>query len=344
MNIDKLKIAVLFGGNSSEREISIESGVQVVKALQQAGHEVLAIDAAQGLLDEVTQKKLLETGSIPLFFQEKDSLEVSFDQVVLTKTGDLIDVDIVFLVLHGGTGEDGTTQGMLDMAKLSYTGSGHLGSALAMDKDIAKRLLIKAGVPTPDWLMAPVEPQIVENTLGFPVIVKPNKQGSTIGLTLVKYPNQLEDAVNLALEHDNEVMIEKFIEGRELTVGILADKALTVGEIILPLSGIYDYESKCQMEAVDVVFPAKISPEQANQTRHFAISAHKALKLNDYSRADFRMDRNGNIWCLEIETLPGMRATSLLPQSAAASGISFPQLCEEIASLAVKRKKLMSEL
>ncbi|HCA5287638.1 TPA: D-alanine--D-alanine ligase [Acinetobacter nosocomialis] len=339
MSVDKLKIAVLFGGNSSERDISIESGIEVVKALQRAGHEVLAVDTAQGVLDESTQKMLIETGSTSLLSPETEGEENSIHQVVLTKTGDLFDVDIVFLVLHGGNGEDGTTQGMLDLAKLPYTGSGHLGSAIAMDKDIAKRLLIKAGVPTPDWVMAPVDSRIVSEKIGFPVIVKPNKQGSTIGLTLVRNPDQLQDAVNFALQHDDEVMIEKFIEGRELTVGILADRALTVGEIILPRSGIYDYESKNQTKAAKVVFPAEITPEQANQACHFAISAHKALKLKDYSRADFRMDGNGKLWCLEVETLPGMRTSSLLPKSAEASGISFPQLCEEIASLAVKRTK-----
>jgi D-alanine-D-alanine ligase len=245
----------------------------------------------------------------------------------------------VFLALHGGSGEDGTVQAMLDLAALPYTGSGKLGSALGWDKDVAKRLFSAAGVPTPDWLMAPVDPAAVERTLGFPVIVKPNGQGSTVGLTLVHAADQLDAAIELAGRFDREVMVERFVAGRELTVGVLADRPLAVGEIIPATGPIFDYAAKYQAGGAEEIFPAAITPAQTRLAQELALRVHRALKLRTYSRVDFRMDEHGELWCLEVNTLPGLTSGSLLPRSAAAVGISFPELCERICQGALERRE-----
>lgn len=185
--------------------------------------------------------------------------------------------------------------------------------------------------------MAPVVGEKVETRLGFPVVVKPNKQGSTIGLTVVRRTEDLHAAIVSALRYDDEVMIEQFVEGREFTVGILHNRALAVGEIIPQRAEIFDYESKYQVGGAREIFPADLDGNQALHVADLALRAHRALKLQDYSRVDFRMDVEGAFFCLEVNTLPGMTATSLLPQSAGAVGISFPALCDQICRLAIER-------
>jgi D-alanine-D-alanine ligase len=333
-----MKVAVLFGGNSSERDVSIASGAQVAKALRDAGHRVIAVDTFRGVLSEVEQQSLLSRGVAPEPPTEQEL------QVVRAKTGGIVqasyfgDADVVFLALHGGTGEDGTIQAVFSAAGIAYTGSDHVGSAAAMDKDLAKRLFVAKGIPTPKWLMTPVNPAEACAELGLPLVVKPNKQGSTIGLSIVKKPEDLPAAITEAYHHDDEVMLEEFIPGREFTVGVLGDRALAVGEIIPKLSDIFDYESKYQPGGAEEIFPADISSEATSEMQRLGLRAHQALKLRDYSRVDFRMDANGNIWCLEVNTLPGMTAQSLLPKSAAAVGISFSALCDEICRLALARR------
>ena len=334
-----MKIAILFGGNSSEREVSIASGVQVSKALREIGHDVIAVDTFRGILSDKEQQVLLAHGVAPAPPSERDL------QVIRAKTGSIVqpscfaDADVVFLALHGGMGEDGTIQAVLSTAGIRYTGCDHVGSAAAMDKDLAKRLFIAAGVPTADWLMAPVEQETAFKRLGLPLVVKPNKQGSTVGLTVVKKSTQLAPAIAEAFLHDDEVMLEKFVSGRELTVGILGNRALAVGEIILKSSEIFDYRSKYQIGGANEIFPADLSKEQTQEIQDLALRAHHGLKLRDYSRIDFRMDESGKFWCLEANTLPGLTATSLLPQSAAAAvGISFPELCDEICRMALERQ------
>ncbi len=333
-----MKVGVLFGGTSSERDVSVASGAQVVKALEEAGHEVIAIDTARGALEPGEQKRLLLTGVAPKPPKEEELAIIRSDAFALTKSGSLKEVDVVFLALHGGTGEDGTIQAFLDLAGIPYTGTGHLGSATAMDKDISKHLFRAAGVPTPDWVMAPVERAQVAH-LGYPLVVKANKQGSTIGLTVVQRPEELAAAIEVAFRYDDEVMVEQFIAGREFTVGVLSDRALAIGEIIPEHSEIFDYESKYQIGGAKEIFPADLEAEQTTRLQRLALKAHRCLKLRDYSRVDFRMDNERRFWCLEVNTLPGMTATSLLPQSAAAVGITFPDLCEQICRLALKRKR-----
>ncbi|HET8655759.1 MAG TPA: D-alanine--D-alanine ligase [Longimicrobiaceae bacterium] len=333
-----MRIAVLFGGTSSERDVSIASGAQVVKALKQAGHQVVAVDTAHGALGPAEERRLLTSGVAPAPPSEEELSLLSADAAsALAATPELREVDAVFLALHGGSGEDGTLQALLDLAGVPYTGSGLLGSAVAMDKDVAKRLFRAAGVPTPDWRMAPAPVEEVEREIGFPCVVKPSKQGSTVGLTVVKRREDYEAAVREAFRFDDEVMIERFVPGRELTVGILADAALAVGEII-PKNEIFDYESKYQEGGAKEIFPADLTPEQTRRVQELGLKAHRALKLKDYSRIDFRLDDRGDFWCLEANTLPGMTSASLLPKSAAAVGIGFPELCERICRMAVERR------
>jgi D-alanine-D-alanine ligase len=334
-----MRVAVLFGGTSAERDVSIASGGQVVKALREAGHSVIPIDTARGALSPAEEQRLLTAGVAPAP-PSADALAMvrGGSQGGPLSTAGLDEVDVVFLTLHGGTGEDGTIQALLDLAGVPYVGSGHAASAVAMDKDLSKRLFQAAGIPTAPWLMAPVDVDRVEAELGWPVVVKPNKQGSTVGLTVVKRVDDLQAAVDEAFRYDGEVMLERFIAGRELTCGVLGGQALAVGEII-PRGEIFDYESKYQHGGADEVFPAGLPPETTEAVRDFSLRAHRALKLDGFSRADFRLDGDGNLWILEVNTLPGMTATSLLPQSAAAAGIPFPELCDRIVRLALEKRR-----
>ena len=331
-----MKIAVLFGGTSSERDVSLVSGAQVVLALRKAGHEVVCLDTAKGALGPAEEQRWLASG-VPVEPPKNEELALlRTDAAALTRAPGTDDVDVYFLALHGGTGEDGTLQAMLDLAGVAYTGSGHLASAAAMDKDIAKRLFCMAGIPTPQWLMAPVDSIEVATKLGYPVVVKPAMQGSTVGLSVVKRPEDLAAALALAARYEGETMIEQFIPGRELTCGVLGDEALAPGEIFVP-GEVFDYQSKYQKGGANEVFPADLTREQTNDIRDLSLRVHRALKLSGYSRSDFRLDGAGRFWCLEVNTLPGMTATSLLPQSAAAVGIGFPELCERICRLAIER-------
>lgn len=328
-----MKIAVLFGGDSMERDVSIASASQVVGALRSRGHQVVAYDSGRGRLEAADERRLF-TGKIDS--RPPDQKSVSSLPTVVSAP-DLADVDLVFLAMHGGSGEDGTVQALLDLAGIPYTGSGKLGSALGWDKDVAKRLFVAAGVPTPDWLMAPISSSAAAQWLGFPLIVKPNGQGSTVGLTLVRTPPELDAAIELAGRFDSQVMLERFIDGRELTVGILDGEPLAVGEIIPSTGPIFDYAAKYQPGGAEEIFPAELTPEQTEKIQNLALRVHRALKLDVYSRVDFRMDSDGRFWCLEANTLPGLTEASLLPRAAAAVGISFPELCERICRGALAR-------
>lgn len=335
-----MKITVLMGGTSSERDVSIATGLRVADGLRQRGHDVETLDTARGTLTEKEEKALLEKGNVvktqPPSQHELARMAAETLPQMLRALPKLKEADLVFLGLHGGYGEDGTIQALLDMAGITYTGSGHLASALAMDKDLSKHLFRRAGVQTANWLMARRDEPAEElpAKLGLPVVVKPSKQGSTVGLSIVKRREELAPAIADAFEYDDEVMIEQFVAGRELTVGILGDEALPVGEII-PKHEIYDYECKYTPGMAEEVFPAQISSDRAREAQDLARRAFQALKLRGYARIDFRMTEDGGLYCLEANTLPGMTQTSLIPQGAAAAGISFPELCERIALLAL---------
>jgi D-alanine-D-alanine ligase len=329
-----MKIAVLFGGTSEERDVSIASAAQVIPVLRGLGHDVTAVDTAAGKLAPPDERKLLESRVAPA--PPSDSSMAMLRSGALTNPATAInpnEIDLVFLALHGGAGEDGRIQALLDLAGLRYTGSNHIASAAAMDKDLSKHLFRAAGVPTADWLMAPAGAEAVR-ALGTPVVVKPNKQGSTVGLTVVRDPARLEAAVELARRYDDEVMIERFVAGREFTVAVLDGQALPVGEIIAP-GEVFDYQSKYQVGGAREVFPADIPAAEAAELQKYALAAHRALKLGAYSRVDFRRDTSGGFWCLEANSLPGLTGTSLLPQAARAAGIDFPGLLARICAGAV---------
>jgi D-alanine-D-alanine ligase len=334
-----MRVAVLFGGTSEERDVSVASGAQVFRALRAKGNQVVAVDTARGVLSAEEEERLLASGVAPAPPTEAELRELRMHApTALTEIPALRDADVAFLALHGGSGEDGTLQALLDLSGIAYTGSGLRGSANAMDKDTAKRLFLSAGVPTADWLMAPAGEEAVQRSVGYPVVVKPSKQGSTVGLTVVKRPEELGKAVDEAYRFDDEVMLERFVPGRELTVGVLADRALAVGEIV-PKSEIFDYESKYQEGGAKEIFPAELTEEQTRTVQELGLRAHRALKCEGYSRVDFRLDPDGGLWCLEVNTLPGMTAASLLPKSALAAGIGFEELCQRICQLAVERQE-----
>ncbi|HYU52384.1 MAG TPA: D-alanine--D-alanine ligase [Gemmatimonadaceae bacterium] len=331
-----MKITVLMGGTSSERNVSLASGIRITSALRERGHDVTALDPARGVIS-ASEERALSTGNVGTEPPSLESLSKFAEGTFLpnlTSMKEVKDADVVFLALHGGQGEDGTIQALLDMAHVKYTGSGHLASALAMDKDLSKRLFRAAEVNTADWLMAPATIEQVEGILSLPVVVKPSKQGSTVGLTVVKKRADLAPAIEEAAKYDDEVMIERFVPGRELTVGVLGDIALPVGEIIAKHE-IYDYECKYTPGMAREEFPAKISREATERIQQQALAAFKALKLGGCARIDFRLTSEGEFYCLEANTLPGMTELSLIPQGAAAMGITFPELCERIVRLAL---------
>jgi len=330
-----MRVTVLTGGATAERAVAFASASQIVAALRSRKHEVYVVDLAGGLLDERAERELLG-GAVGLTPPTVDDLADRQRRMLsegLAELDPVRNTEVLFLAVHGGALEGGTLQAVLDVVGVPYTGSGPLASALAMDKDLSKRLFRATGVPVPAWFMAPVGPEDVSTALGWPVIVKPSKQGSSVGLTLVKKAQDLDNAVKLAERYDDEVMAEQFIPGRELTVGVLGDMPLPVGEIV-PKHELFDYVTKYTPGMSDETFPAKIDTLLARQLQEYALMAHRALKLSGYSRIDFRVSPEGDIFCLEANSLPGMTRTSLFPQAAQAAGIPFPELCERIASLA----------
>ncbi len=330
-----MRITVITGGATAERTVAFAGAAQIVEALRGRAHHVAVVDTVTGLLTPADEQRLL-TGSVgrePPTVAELDERERQTLSTGLAGLAAVHEADVLFLCLHAGRGEGGILQAALDVIGVPYTGSGALASALAMDKDLSKRLFRAAGVPVPAWFMAPVAPEDVTTALGWPVIVKPSKMGSSVGMTLVKNARGLDAAVEVARRYDDEVMAEQFIPGRELTVGIVGDVPLPVGEII-PKHELFDYECKYTPGMSEETFPANLDTPLARQLQELALTAHRALKLGGYSRVDFRLSREGDIFCLEANTLPGMTRTSLLPQAARAAGIEFPELCERICQLA----------
>ncbi len=345
-----MNIAVLLGGYSAERDVSLASGLRIAAALRVRGHEVTCVDPAavdaRGVLGRAEEERLLAAGvgSAPPSLDALAGLGYGQGGIRPELAGwpAVRDADVCFLALHGGQGEDGTLQALLDLAGVRYTGSGHLASALAMDKHLSKVLFRAAGVGTADWRMAPRLAaddaaararfcgEVVE-ALGLPVIVKPSKQGSSVALTVVRDPAALWPAVDLAFRYDDAVMVEQFVAGRELTVGILGDDALPVLEI-LPKHEVYDYECKYTAGMAEERL-ADLPPAESAEVQRQARLAFDALGLGGYARVDFRMNAAGDFYCLEANTLPGMTALSLIPQAAAAAGILFPALCERIVAL-----------
>ena len=327
-----MKVALLMGGRSSEREISLRTGRGIAQALRNLGHEVTALDAANGRLLPAGEE---ERAALPA--EAVENLPASSTSAVANASA-INDAEVVFLALHGGAGEDGTIQALLELAGKPYTGSGVLASALAMSKAMSKRIFEQEGIPTPEWILLSAgdeSPTVSADSLGgYPLVVKPNAEGSTVGLTVVTRPQDLPEAVALAAEYGPEVLVERFIPGRELTVAVLGGEALPIVEIE-PLSGHYDYEHKYTAGKSEYTCPADLPEPLAAEIRELGVRAARSLGCRGVSRVDFRLSPANEPYCLEVNTIPGMTPTSLVPMAARARGLSYDQLVQRMLDLAV---------
>ena len=346
---DHFRIALITGGSTPERDVALAGGGEVLRALRIAGHEVTAVDTVHGGLgpEQEGQFLALRVGRKPPGDQELAEARNREDVPGLLRLKAVSNADVAFLVLHGLDGEGGLLQAVLELGGLPYTGSGVLASALAMEKAAAKRVLQGAGIPTPRFemfeLQKPDDRRREIISLGFPVVVKPSRVGSSVGLRTASDFEDTRAAIAEARRHDRCVLVEAMLPGREFTVGVVGQpdgvglEPLGVGEIVTG-SGMFDYHAKYTPGIAEEIFPADIPEPLAARLRELTVETHRALGLRDFSRVDFRLDANGDPSVLEANTLPGMTTRSLLPQSAAVMGISFPALCDRIARLAARRR------
>jgi D-alanine-D-alanine ligase len=324
----KPKVALLVGGTSPERAVSKMSGKGILQALRTLQYPTIVINPAYGLHQPKEEEQ---------FFLEKDFTEISNRNCLDAINSTFFDdVDVVFSAMHGKWAEDGTIQSLLELRGLKYTGSKVLASALAMDKDMSKVIFRQAGVQTADWFTVKERSfelvlitDEIKQKIGFPCIIKPNDQGSTVGLKIVQDESEVEEGIVIAQKYSSKALIEKYIPGRELTVAILLNEALPVLEIV-PKSGFYDYKHKYTSGMSEYIVPANIPDEVARKAQQQALTAFQALGCEGYARVDFRMNNQNELYCLEVNTLPGMTATSLVPKAAKAVGITFENLIERI--------------
>ncbi|MFO7446471.1 MAG: D-alanine--D-alanine ligase [Ignavibacteriaceae bacterium] len=329
----KLKIVLLFGGTSPERAVSKSTASSIYTALQSMDYDVVLVDPAYGAN---------QPESIEEFFSEKDYAPLSNRNYVEAINSKLFDeAGLVFLAIHGKYGEDGTIQSLLELRGKKYTGSKVLSSAISMDKMMSKILFQHYNILTPKWIIAEKNntgddaiAELIKNNIGFPCVIKPNDQGSTVGLTVCENKEQVIPAIKLALEFSSKALIEEFIPGRELTVAILESKALPVLEI-KPKHGLYDYECKYTSGMSEYIVPADIPKETSDELKKQALLAFNALGCEVYARLDFRLSPDNKAYLLEINTLPGMTSTSLVPKMAKAVGLSFEDLIERIIRLSL---------
>jgi len=340
-----VNVAVLLGGDSAERDVSLETGRFVARAVRELGHRVLPLDPARGaepLPDDPETWGQGPRPEPPALLSHGGRYHKALFETVETCRKE--EVEVIFLALHGGLGEDGTIQGYLDLVGIPYTGSGMLASALAMDKAVAKRIISQEGVRVPRDVTVRSRRQVdlqhlmndLEPPLQLPVVVKPSNQGSTVGLQVVEKAGRLEEAFHEAQRFGDRVMIERYIPGRELTVAILDDRALPIVEII-PEGGLYDYESKYTDGKSRYITEPVLPTDLAGEIQDLSLRAFRALGCQGYARVDVRLDPQQIPYVLEINTLPGMTAHSLVPMAAGAAGIDFKQLIETILSLALKK-------
>lgn len=308
-----MKVAVLYGGTSKEREVSLSTGKGIIQALEKIGHDVIAIDFDPNKLAEMMSK--------------------------------VNGCNLVFIGLHGKQGEDGTVQGLLELMGIPYVGSGVLASSLAMDKSKAKQIFARHNMPVAKGKTygehqgaSSIEKDIL-NEFTLPIVIKPNQEGSTLGLTIVNEESQVKDAVDLAFTHDFEILVEEFVKGRELTCAVLGnkgqEKALPIIEII-PKSEYYDYESKYSEGGSEHICPAEINSELTNKIQDYAVLAHRSLGCETYSRVDFILNEDNEPIILEVNTLPGMTPTSLYPDAAKAVNMSYEDMLRKFISLTIE--------
>ena len=329
----KLNIILLVGGTSTERYISKLSSKSIYNALKNLGHNVTLLDPAYG------DNQPSETEE---FFDENDFAEISNSNYIKCFNRKEFDsADLVFIGLHGKWGEDGTVQAILDLKGIKYTGSKTLASAVTMDKILSKILFDEYKIPTPKWFSFRNNEMTfddvvskIELEIGYPAIIKPNDQGSTVGLSICRNKDDIKNALSLAKDYSEKVLVEEFIAGRELTVGIVGDIALPVLEI-KPKHEIYDYECKYTSGMSEYIVPADIPVNIANDLMKTSLLAFKALECDGYARIDFRLSPENKFYLLEINTLPGMTSLSLVPKMAKAVGMSFEELVDKIIQLSL---------
>ena len=349
-----MKIVVLSGGFCTERHVGLVSGSGVCRALREKGHQAIFVDMFMGL--ENYRGSLEHIFDAPDGLLEKAAIEETAPDLAAVRAArqdkspsvlgkDVLAVcamaDVVFLAMHGANGEDGRIQATLDLLGVPYTGSGYLGSAMAMDKAVTKRMMDSLGIRTAPWVdVHYTEADIprLKQELMVPCAVKMVNGGSSIGMALPDTREELEKALYDLLPYGGHVVVEQKIKGREIQIAVLGDTYLPAVEII-PKGAYFDYVSKYQKDSAQEICPAPISDEEWRQVGEMALKLHQGLGLSVYSRSDFLLDAEGKAWCLEINTLPGMTPTSLVPQEAAQVGLSYADLCEKIVLDSIKARK-----
>ncbi len=345
-----MNIVVLAGGLSPEREVSLTSGSLIANALMKNGHRVLLLDVYLGMDLEGDPLSYFRTEgeyhhSVSTTVPDLEALKAESGNGNALVGKNVLTIcraaDVAFLALHGGMGEDGRLQAFLDCNGIRYTGTGSLGAALSMDKEISKILLRNAGVETPDWIIVRPKSELsakarVLSEIGLPCVIKPCSCGSSVGVSIVHTESELDAALALGAAWEDRLIVEKKIVGRELTVGILGGRALPPIEII-PKEGFYDYRNKYQGGLTLELCPAPLRDDQTAKVQQATVRAFEALHLDCYARIDYIMDEADVMWCLEANALPGMTPTSLLPQMAAKVGLDYGALCEEIIRLSFEK-------
>lgn len=348
-----MDIVVLAGGLSTERDVSFKTGSMVAAALKENGHRVILLDVFMGYGEQEVDLNGIFDRADEISVKVSDIPEVAPDLAAVKASRkdqspcffgpNVIRMcqmaDIVFMALHGENGENGKVQAAFDLFGVRYTGSDYLSSAIAMNKGMAKKLFVEAGIPTPMGISMTRETReddVTKLNLHLPCIVKPCCGGSSIGVTIVRDAAEFKAALDEAFRWENELVIEEFIEGREFSVGVIEGKALPVIEIA-PIQGFYDYKNKYKAGSAVETCPAELPEEVSAQMRHYAEEVAKVIGLDTYSRSDFLLDKDNKMYCLEANTLPGMTPTSLLPQEAAVVGVNFNELCEKLIEISMKK-------
>lgn len=342
-----MKIAVVCGGISSERDVAITSGTNVARVLRERGHKVVLVDLFYGYKGEYTDPAELfeqeqedvhycvkeEAPDVAKMLAEGDGSRIGRNVIEICKAA-----DICFLALHGEDGEDGKIQATLDMHGIKYTGSGYLGSAIAMNKEVSKIMFRANGIPTPPGIIVDKNDAVYQN-VGFPCVVKPCSGGSSVGTSVVQSEEEYNAALELAFYYEDRVVVEKFIKGREFSISVIDGKALPVIEVRTK-DGWFDYKNKYQAGYVEELCPAPLSAEETAKIQHLAEEVNAALMLDVYYRADFMMDeKDGTFYCLEANTLPGMTPTSFVPMAAREEGMNFGEICEKIIAVSLEKYK-----
>lgn len=338
-----MKILLLAGGDSSENQVSLASGKAVYASLERLGHEVIAMDPASGRLLTDSDNRFIEadtsTGRVPTRTRtDTTALVASLGQP------EIREAEVVFIALHGGSGENGSIQNLLDLAGYHYTGSGMLASAVAMNKSLTKRLAESMGLTTPAWRQYRLGPDHdsrgmmdeIEHQFSFPVIVKPNNSGSTVGLTRVDDADGLPGAIVTAEQESSDILVEQYIAGREITAAVLDGRTFPLVEI-KPRNQLYDYEAKYTRGKSEYICPAQLDEALAERIRTAAADVYRIIEASGLARVDFILSGQNEFYFLELNTLPGMTELSLAPMAAGADGLSFDQLISLMVKSALEK-------